>query len=128
MSILSDFIEGSDLNAVTFVMDYSQLQFSSARLDIFVWPKISVNDQLLTIESPTYEKELHNLIGQVVTSVVELNESFQGFQIHFGPGQTLIINPSYDEIVGPEIMLCRSTEDHQWMVWSDETRPFGPHD
>lgn len=83
--ILSDALLGEQLSAVTFVMDYFQLEFDGTRLIIFAPPIATVHDE----PAPGYRDRLCSFIAQRVTSAYEV-ENFS-LHIEFGSFGRIVV-------------------------------------
>jgi hypothetical protein len=110
---------GLRLYSVQFVMDYLQLRFDGANDDT---PVLSC-DVMPTVETGTvrvapgdlgYAGALVGLISHEVVGCSEATGS--GLRIQFSSG-TVILHPTVDQLVGPEIALLGGFADGQWMCW-----------
>jgi hypothetical protein len=112
---------GLRLYSVVFVMDYGQLMFDGSRfsevptLGCFVWPSlVLVDDHRKRFGDAGYRDALCALIGSEVVATTETVGD--GFTVSFEQG-TLVVRPTSEEVVGPEIAQLSGFEDRSWMVW-----------
>ena len=116
MSLLTR-LDGAELAQVWFVRDYVQLIFEdpagSWSLQCWVWPRVRVGGQEIAPGEARYRDSLCELIGQQVVST----GTARGLRVDF-VGAGLVVDPSIDELVGPEIaMLHPLFEQAPGMVW-----------
>lgn len=88
-SILS-LLEGEELSAITFVMDYLQLHFNGPCLNAYVWPSIMTQKDLISPTTPGYRDALCELIGKAVAKGYE--EPEESLVIEFVDGVTLTVS------------------------------------
>lgn len=107
-----------ELGSVVFVRDYLQLDFSTARFAVFVWPTVRADDVVHRPGDPGYRDALCALIGRQVTATGESVET--GLVIQFGSAE-LVTNPDPSELCGPEIAMLTVDEGPfqaaGWAVW-----------
>jgi hypothetical protein len=117
---------GRPLTAVMFLQGYVQLGFDQPWLSLYVWPQVTVDDEVRSVDDPGYTDALCALIGYTVRSVAESTDA--GLVLDFGLGCSVVIKPKPAEVVGPEIaMLQDHSPRHEWMVWRPGESPFdGP--
>lgn len=96
-------IVGEELTQVWFVMDDIQLIFGAAdSLQCLVWPRVELRDQVLRIVDPGFRDAL---CGFLMTDVVAVEERIGlGLIIEFAGGK-IVLAPTRDELVDPEIAL-----------------------
>jgi hypothetical protein len=110
----------TELSQVWFVRDYVQLMFEddglTRSLQFFVWPVVNLRGKRFIFGDPGYRDSLCSFIDQSVVGTEEAHSS--GLVLHFDQG-TLEMNPSVEELVGPEIAMLHELGTHRggWMVW-----------
>ncbi|NTW39613.1 MAG: hypothetical protein HGA44_06935 [Cellulomonadaceae bacterium] len=119
---------GRRLNAVVFSMDYVILWFdgdpegrSNVTLNCDVYPKVERDGVVHAEQDPGYGDALRAFIPEEVTRTVE--STGVGIEIHFASGR-LVLHPTPDELVGPEIAMLSGFEDRSWMVWRPGEESF----
>jgi len=116
-SVLKALVE-KQLGSVVFVMDYLQLDFSSARFTAYVWPTVTIGGAILRFGDPGYRDALCAFIAHQVVAAEESPET--GLVIHFGLGQ-IATNPVPSDLVGAEIAQLQIYEgpfqDASLTVW-----------
>lgn len=112
---------GRRLTAVVFSMDYVILWFDgdpngrgTVALHCDVYPRVERLGKALAEPDPGYGDALRALVPEAVTETVE--QTGLGLVISFPSGR-LVLHPSADELVGPEIAMLGGFEDGSWMVW-----------
>ncbi|QIS11579.1 hypothetical protein [Nocardia arthritidis] len=111
---------GCRLFSVVFVMDYVQLCFDSDAtedrpiLTCDVFPVVHTESAQLREGEIGYADALRAFIpGQVVATA----EAFEvGLRVEFSNG-AIVLRPTYDELVGPEIATLSGFVDRAWMGW-----------
>ncbi|MEZ0260933.1 MAG: hypothetical protein ACAH80_07975 [Alphaproteobacteria bacterium] len=93
-------IVGKDLEAVTFVMDYVQLQFQELIFTALAWPTISDGSKNMTIVQLGYRDKL---CEQITQSVVAVRDDPKSITITLKNGVSLIVPLDADEPRGPEM-------------------------
>jgi hypothetical protein len=117
---------GFRLYSVEFVMDYVQLRFDGPSADMpvlncDVMPMVEQGDRSVIEGHLGYADALRNLIPRVVRRTRE--ETGTGLRIEFDDG-AIVINPTFDALVGPEIALLQGFEDGAWMCWRPGEESF----
>jgi hypothetical protein len=117
-------LQGALLISVTFIHDFVELTFEevgedgrlidSPRLDCFVWPRIVVGTKESTFGVPGYRDALCACIDASVTAVRD--DVASGMRLDF-PDRSLIIQPTLDEVPGPEIAIIWFRDTKAWSVW-----------
>lgn len=112
-------LEGSELAQVWFVRDYLQLIFEGVpdhwSWQCYVWPRVEVDGLSRGYRDQGYRDALCSLIGKTVVSTRESESS--GLSISFETA-AITLNPTSDELVGPEIAMLHLYLDRgEWMVW-----------
>ena len=64
-------VVGEYLSAVTFVMDYLQIDFSGHTFNLYRWPTVSIAGRAMHRQSPGYRDALCSLIGKALLLVDE---------------------------------------------------------
>lgn len=109
---------GMRLYSAVFVIDYVQLLFDGSpdtrsTLTCDVWPTIETSQGDARHGDPGYADALVSLIPSDVVAASVTSGS--GLRIELGAG-AVVLNPTRDEITGPEIAMLRGTGD-AWRVW-----------
>ncbi|MFG3247611.1 hypothetical protein [Streptomyces sp. NPDC048187] len=116
------------LHAVHFVEDYVELHLEARLADespvlrhddrpvlsCYVLPNVTVSGQEFSPADLGWADALRRLIPQDVMATFE--ETGIGIRVDFANGG-IRLNPTEDELVGPEIAMLSGFEDHSWMVW-----------
>lgn len=110
---------GRRLYSVQFVMDYVQLRFddSSDELPVMncdVLPSVLRGGTRYVPGHPGWADALTGFIPDIVRQTFE--GSGLGLCLQFADG-AIELNPTIDDLVGPEIALLGGFEDLAWMVW-----------
>lgn len=105
---------GLELGSVAFVRDYVQLDFNGPILTCDVWPRVESRGVTWGIDDQGYRDRLCSLIGASVLSTYE--ETGAGLRIDFDAG-SVVVHPSSEELMGPEIAMLSGFDDRAWMVW-----------
>lgn len=118
-SELSERLVGFRLYSVQFVMDYVQLRFDGPTSDMpvltcDVMPTVELPGSALTPGVAGYADALTAFIPNAVVSTTA--ETGQGLRIEFAQG-TIVLNPTADDLTGPEIALLDGFQDGRWMCW-----------
>lgn len=117
---------GLRLYSVQFVMDYVQLRFDDPTEDMpvlscDVMPTVETAAGVIVSGEPGYADALVALIPGEVVRTTEATGS--GLRIEFSSG-TVVLHPTFDELVGPEIALLGGFADGQWMCWRPGEESF----
>lgn len=119
--ILRDLV-GHPLTSVVFVMDYLQLVFDDLILSLYFWPELEEQGSVHAKGGQEYEKLLTSWIG---LSVEDLHESDSGgYVVRLGKSKRLILNPTGDDLTGPEVMVLSDAETGRSAVWQAGVVPF----
>jgi hypothetical protein len=92
-------ISGTMLEAVTFVMDYVQLHFGSARLTAYTLPQVELAGRCWKGGDDGWRDSLCARIGVVVRSA---SCTDQRLQVEFEDGATVTVSLSDKDYRGPE--------------------------
>jgi hypothetical protein len=117
---------GCRLYSVEFVMDYIQLRFDNVArgqltLNCYVMPKVERAAEVMRDGDVGYGDAVRALIPGHVRAANDACEA--GLRIELDTG-SLVLNPSPDELVGPEIAFLFGFDDHSSMVWRPGEHPF----
>lgn len=109
------------LLAIEFVLDYLVLRFDGdvaepqVTLSCDVLPQVEAGDgSQLRDGAPGFSDALRELVGDDVIAADEGTGT--GLRISLG-STSLVINPTSEDLVGPEIALLRGFADGAWMCW-----------
>jgi hypothetical protein len=112
---------GRELESVCFYANHAEFIFEGdpnatgyVRLNCDVWPVVEVDGTVHHESDVGYADALRHLIPQEVTATTEAGGS--GLCVHFASGR-ILINPTTEDLVGPEIAMLSGFEDNGWMVW-----------
>ncbi|MFE3193695.1 hypothetical protein ACFXHA_32165 [Nocardia sp. NPDC059240] len=105
---------GLELASVVFVRNYVQLDFDGPRLTCFVWPTVEIGGAARSLGDSGYRDALCAFISQTVTSVDEAVGT--GLVLRFALG-AVTIDPTPDEVEGPEIAMLAGFPDEAWDLW-----------
>ena len=112
---------GRRLTAVVFSMDYVILWFDgdpgghgTVALNCDVYPRVERAGVVLSEPEAGYGDALRAFVPEEVTGTVE--QTGVGIAISFASGR-LVLHPTTNELVGPEIAMLSGFDDHSWMVW-----------
>ncbi|GGF39120.1 hypothetical protein GCM10011519_10940 [Marmoricola endophyticus] len=110
---------GMRLFSVEFVLDYVVVRFDDAAdqaaLTCQAMPLVELPARGPVRDgAPGYADALRSLVGYEVVGTAEA--SGLGLRIGVGTG-TIVINPSREELTGPEIALLGGFADAAWMCW-----------
>lgn len=119
-------LAGFRLFSVQFVMDYVQLRFDGPSQDMpvlncDVMPDVERRGNTITNGQVGYADALRGLIPGVVRRTRE--ETGVGLRIEFDGG-AIVVHPSRDDLVGPEIALLQGFEDGRWVCWRPGEESF----
>lgn len=110
---------GRTVDAVTFVADYSQLQFTLPagvdRVNLYVWPDVMVSGVMRRLGDEGYRDAYCSLIGRAVTAVVE--DEVSGLAIEF-ESDRIGVSLQVGRDFGWEIATFGGS------VWRPDTFPF----
>lgn len=118
---------GFRLYSVEFVLDYVQFRFDgpssedSPVLSCDVMPMVEQGDRLVVDGELGYADAMRTLIPGVVRRTRE--ETGIGLRIEFKDG-AIVVNPTFDALVGPEIAILQGFEDGKWMCWRPGEESF----
>ena len=107
-------LNGQQLSAVSFVMDYIQLHFESAILTAYVWPQVKDKAALLSAGNSHYKDALCDCIGAIVAECFEDEERLS---IEFENGVVIEISLREADQVGPEAAMFSDKNSDEWEVW-----------
>ena len=82
-----DILVGEKLSSVTFVMDYSQVDFDGNRFTFYIWPVVTVDKVEYKFGDQYYRDKLCSLITKVVTQASYVDN--QEMNILFGDNAKL---------------------------------------
>ena len=117
---LSSLVHGR-LNSVTFVMDHVQLTFDGMQdqgplhpvLTCWAWPTLETGGRVLRHGEADYTDALVSLVP---SEVLAASAAFgRGVRIELESG-VLVLDPTLDELTGPEIAMLRGPEG-RLQVW-----------
>ncbi|MDO7882562.1 hypothetical protein [Antiquaquibacter soli] len=121
MTSVLDVLVGETLDAVVFVADYSQVQFTidsrPERVNFGAWPEVAQTDRIYRFGEPGYRDAYCELIGRKVTGVVEWQT--RGLGIEFDD-RSLIITIAAGLAIGPYEIA-----DFRTWIWRSDLPPFG---
>lgn len=92
-------IEGEELTAVEFVLDYLQLRFNGPMLTLYAWPHVLLADFSIAFGEPEYRNALCAQIGETVAKASLGDEALT---LEFESGTVLALSLREEDIDGPE--------------------------
>jgi len=107
-------IEGEELTAVEFVLDYVQLRFNGPMLTLYGWPHLLLADFSVAFGEPEYRNGLCAQIGEKVTTA-SLEEG-DALTIEFESGTVIALSLREEDMDSPEAggySVTGSVEDQQ---------------
>jgi hypothetical protein len=112
---------GRRMYGVFFLPEYVQLWFdgdmpsgTNVSLGCDVFPRVALDGRTWGESDTGYGDALRGLVNAEVIAAVAT--SGEGLVLSFATGQ-IVINPTWHELVGPEIAMLSGFEDGAWMVW-----------
>lgn len=117
---------GCRLFSVQFVMDYVQLLFDGPSPDMpvlncYLMPRVELGSSTFADGQVGYADALRSLIPRVVRQTREATGV--GLRIEYDDA-AIVVHPTTDELVGPEIALLQGFEDRPWMCWRPGEESF----
>lgn len=113
---------GRRLSAVSFVMDYLQLDFPPYGFYVYNWPRLLLERRILGVEDHGYRDVLQELIGKKVSSVDDYLDT--GLTIDFADGARLAVPIKVgDDFPCPEVAEFHGP-GFSGMVWQANEPPF----
>ena len=111
--ILLDSLTGMVQEAVIFVMDYIQIQFSEALLTVYSYPKISKGLETLNKDDSNYYKTIISNNGCKVTEVISNLPNERIIRFNNRNIVTISLQPEDDD---PENYMLRLRDSRHWDV------------
>lgn len=112
---------GESVSAVTFVMDYLQLQLESGALNFYNWPAVTVGGKTLRHDDADYKDALCEFITKTIREVDELLD--EGLKLDFADGSITVPLSVDKDFPCPEIAEFVSREK-PWLIWQVGEPPF----
>lgn len=107
---------GEPLSAVTFVMDYVQLQFSSSRIiNAVTLPVVHAGNRTFSSEQPGYRDALCERIGRTVKEAYA--KADERLQIDFDDGSSVRISLKAEDRVAAESAIYQDHLTPEWASW-----------
>ena len=107
-------LEGEELTAVEFVLDYLQLRFNGPTLTLYAWPHLLLADFSLGFGEPEYRNGLCAQIGETVAKA-SLEED-EALTIELESGTVIALSLREEDMDSPEagaFSASGSVEDQQ---------------
>jgi hypothetical protein len=98
-----EIIVGEKLSAITFVLDYWQLQFDGPSINVLTRLEVSVGGRKARDGDDQFRNLICGQIGKVVDGVKLVEH--QAFTIKFVDESTIAISLSFEDYRGPEGMV-----------------------
>lgn len=108
-------LNGEELNAIQFVMDYLQIFFNDKWLNCYIWPSVYIKNDIYKFGDIDYRNKLCELIGKKVKDVYIIDNVLLIIEFKTGERIQLNINPNNPDIIS-EIAIFWD-EDGSWMVF-----------
>jgi hypothetical protein len=116
-------IVGEYLSAVTFVMDYLQMDFSGNRFNMYCWPVVTISQKSLTHTERGYKNAICSLIGETLTEVEEYFDT--GLMLQFANGASVCLSLRVDkDFPGPEVAEFSGASNKSSIIWHTGEEPF----
>ena len=93
-------LEGEELTAVEFVLDYLQLRFNGPALTLYGWPHVLLADFSVGFGEPEYRNALCAQIGETVARA-SLEED-EALTVEFESGTVIALSLREEDMDGPE--------------------------
>ena len=93
-------IEGQELTAVEFVVDYLRLRFDGPMLTLYAWPHVLLSDFSIAYGEPEYRNALCAQIGEMVAKVSL--EELDALTVEFESGTVIALSLREEDLSGPE--------------------------
>jgi len=116
-----DCIVGEKLSAITFVMDYWQLQFDGPTINALTRVQVSADGTFLRDGDDQFRNLICGQIGKIVAEVA-LGKS-DAFIIEFEDGSSISISLKAEDYVGPEAIVFNGF-DQTVVVRDDDITMF----
>ncbi len=100
-------IEGEELTAVEFVLDYLQLRFETPLLTLYAWPAVLLSDFSVAFGEPEYRNALCAQIGEKVEEAVL--EEGDALTLKLENGTVLALSLREEDLDGPEAGMYSAT-------------------
>lgn len=104
-------IEGQELTAVEFVVDYLRLRFDGPTLTLYGWPHVLLADFSVAYGEPEYRNALCAQIGEMVAKAAL--EEMESLTVEFESGTVIALSLREEELDGPEAGSYSATGDGQ---------------
>lgn len=112
---------GESVSAVTFVMDYLQVQLESGVLNFYNWPIVSIGEKTLRHGDVGYRDALCEFITKTIRAVDELLD--EGLKLEFADSSIAVPLRVDKDFPGPEIAAFASRKG-PWLIWQVGDPPF----
>ena len=110
------------LTAVTFVLDYVQLEFDGPRLTAFTAPLVYDGTGWLKYKEPGYCDALCGCIGKNVHRALVIQDAKTRkdveLYLEFYEGTIISVSTSYDDFVPGQAEAAMLETDEGWEVWN----------
>ena len=110
-------IVGEKLSAITFVMDYWQLQFDGPTLNALTQVKVSADGSVLRDGDDQFRNLICGQIGKIVAEVEIANS--ESFAITFEDRSSISISLKAEDFVGPEAIVFYSSGQTAVICYED---------
>jgi hypothetical protein len=111
-----DILVGEKLSAVTFVMDYSQVDFDGNRFTFYIWPVATIERREYKFKDQLYRDKLCSLITRVVVKASFVDNEELTILFDNSDKLSLSLDHSNPDIVAPEIAMFTDTNKN-WYVF-----------
>ena len=110
-------IVGEKLSAITFVMDYWQLQFDGPTINALTQVKVSADGSVLRDGDDQFRNLICGQIGKIVAEVAIANS--ESFAITFEDRSSISISLKAEDFVGPEAIVFYSSGQTAVICYDD---------
>ena len=114
---LKNKLVNEQLSSIEFIQDYLQLHFDGRTITIYVWPEVSLNNQVYRFSQASYRNKICELIGKKIIDLHYKHKEYITIDFENGSGNVKInLDPSDPETVS-EIAIFNDSLDSTWIVF-----------
>ncbi|MBV8696752.1 hypothetical protein [Bradyrhizobium sp.] len=117
-----DGIVGEKLSAITFVLNYWQLQFDGSTINALTRMEVISNRKALRDGEDQFRNLICEQIGKIVVDVTPAKS--EAFVIAFEDGSSISISLRAEDYVGPEALVFYGS-DRTIVIRDDDVSVFG---
>ncbi len=109
------YLENREVSAVTFIREYLQLHFDGPFLNVYIWPRVQMPDQIFDQSMPGYRDALCGRIGKIIVAGVE--EKKVRLALHFADDVVLEISLRPEDRATSEVAMLQDGTGKFWNAW-----------